>query len=100
MKYIITELQHKLIIESKLSILQKLVDREITDKYDFVCKVVITPPHHYNAQYSARVYFKDVDIRVMSIPNYFRKKEEIMDEVWGLIYDFTNETVSLYQSSC
>ena len=101
MKYIITENQYKRILsENKLSVIQKLVDSQITDRYDFVCKVVVTPPHFYNKQYAANVYFKDIDIRAMNIPNYWRMKEEVLDEVWHIIYDFTNETVSLYQKSC
>ena len=101
MKLIINKNQYnKLLVESKISALQKLVDSQITDKYDFVCKVVIAPPHHYNVQYSANVYFKEVDNRKMTLPKYWKMKEEVMDEVWELIYGFTNETVSLYQKIC
>ena len=101
MKLIINKNQYnKLLVESKISVLQKLVDSQITDKYDFVCEVVIAPPHHYNVQYSANVYFKDIDHRKMTYTNYWKMKEEVMDEVWELIYNFTNETVSLYKKSC
>jgi len=100
MKIIITESQHKLLVENKLLALQKLVDSQITDKYDFVCKVVITPPHHYNVQHSAHVYFKDMSSLSMNVPKYFKMKEDVMNEVWSIIYNFTNETVSLYQKHC
>jgi hypothetical protein len=101
MKIIISEIQSKrLLNEIRIDVLQKLVDSQITNDYDLVCKIDITPPHYYNKQYSAHVYFKDVDIMSMNIPNYFKMKEEIMDEVWHLIYDFTGETVSLYKHNC
>ena len=101
MKLIINKNQYnKLLVESKISALQKLVDSQITDKYDFVCKVVIAPPHHYNPQYSATIYFKEIDNSKMTLPKYLKMKEEVMDEVWELIYGFTNETVSLYRKIC
>lgn len=101
MKIVINEGQYKkLLSENKISLIQKLVDKTITDKHNFVCKIIISPPHHYNQQYSANIYFKDIINPKMSAGKYFQMKEDVMNEVWKLIYDFTNETVSLYQKSC
>ena len=101
MKFIVTEIQSKrLLSEIRIDVLQKLVDSQITNNYDFVCKIDITPPHYYNKEYSAHVYFKDIDLRSINVPNYWKMKEEILDEVWELIYNFTGESVSLYKKSC
>lgn len=101
MKIIINKKQYKKIIsESKINAIQNIVDVMITSKYDFVCKVVIVPPHHYNIQYSAHIYFKDIMDPNLSAGKYFQMKEDVMNEVWRAIYNFTNETTSLYQKSC
>lgn len=101
MKILINEGQYKkLLSEDKLLAIQKLVDMTITNEYDFVCKVVISPPNNFNPQYSAVIYFKDVNSESMNIPNYFRKKEKVMNDVWNIIYRYTNTTVSLYQKNC
>jgi hypothetical protein len=101
MKIKINESQYSnLLSENKLSIIQKLVDKTIIDKYDFICKIIITSPHHYNLQYSANIYFKDIVNSKISPGKYFQMKEDVMNEVWKLIYTFTNEPVSLYQKSC
>lgn len=101
MKFLLTNSQYKkLITESKIETLQKLIDKLIVDKYDFVCKIIITPPHHYNAQYSAHFYFKDIYMAGLNPGKYFQMKEDVMNEVWHLVYTFTNETLSIYQKSC
>lgn len=101
MKIIISEKQNeKLGQDLKVQAIQKLIDTTITNRYDFVCKVVITPPHHYNLQYSAHIYFKDISETRYSVSKYFQKKEDVMNELWFLVHDFTNETVSLYQKYC
>lgn len=101
MEVIINENQYNnLISKKKLMAIQSLVDLTIANKYDFICKIVISPPNHYNPQCSAHVYFKDMSETSYAPGNYFRVRANIMDEVWRTIYEFTNETVSLYQNSC
>lgn len=100
MKFIITESQYKILTENKILVMQKLVDTLITNKFDSVCKVDITPPHFYSTSYSVRVHFKDMVSLSMGSREYFRMKTDVKNEVWGLIRDFTNEQVSVYEKIC
>ena len=101
MKYIITESQYELLNESKITSIQTLVDSLVTPKYDFICKIVIKPPHYYNKNYSAHIFFKDLSYRTTDeFVDYYKAKDEVLDEVWKVIFNFTNEPVSLYKQSC
>ena len=83
------------------SLIQKiLTDLFVAEHKDEVCKVKVVHPRekmqvYKPEQYSVIFYFKGLDFK------FFPKeglREDLMNEAWGLIYDYTGQRISMFSN--
>ena len=75
-----------------------LTDLFVTDHKDEVCKVEVVHPReqmqlHRPEQYSVIFYFKGLDFKFLPKSHL---KEELMNEAWDLIYNYTGQKISMW----
>ena len=101
MKFIITEEQEQKLILRKTQIIKSLIDRQITDTEDVVCKVEVSPPSEIGQHFSVYIYFELLaNTEFEYLQEYRFKQEDIANEIWQIVYNFTNEPLFLYFKTC